>query len=198
MTNTTPIKIYTAGLLFILLTSGLLFLLVPNFEYFGGELSIYKPGQALPEVMTIDQTVSNKFLLTQFTKYGASYWLVCIVIALLVNIRKNSAATSAYTWIHITTATIGFSLIAYLNPYLISPKQESSYLNTFFAGGIPTEVQWKEMCELTLWYDAINTPTSMTGIALCLFATLIFLIGLFKGGNGGNATNAGNNNTALI
>ena len=179
MIKAKPYLIFAIGLSAVVIVSTVYYFTLPRFEYYGGLQTVYKPGQALPETQVSDQSVSNIYLLLKFTRYAMIYWAAFIILYFIISKIKALKFNERYIWAHFILASVGFSMLVYLNQYVIELVPRSYYLSDIFVGNF-TKEQMLQSYQLMLWYSALQVPTSIIGISLCLLGVLIFVIGLFR------------------
>ena len=85
-----------------------------------------------------------------------------------------------YIRIHTTLAVSGFSLLIYLNRFIVTPGSMSSYLSDIYVGHELTKAQTLEMYQTMLGYVSISIPTSGVGIVFCAMGFVVFVIGLVR------------------
>jgi hypothetical protein len=179
MAKTKPYLIFVIGLLLVVVLSTVYYFTLPRFEYYGGVHAVYKPGKSLPETQINDLSVSNMYLLLKFTRFAIIYWAVFVIVYLIITTVKTLKFKERYVWAHFILASMGFSILLYLNPYVIKFVPQTSYMTDVFIAEF-TKGQLLQSYQLMLWYSSVQVPTSIIGISMCLLSVLIFIIGLFR------------------
>jgi hypothetical protein len=181
-TTNRPYRLFIIGLLTTTTLTLLLYKFTPTYNLFGGQWSVYLPGQATAQAVTDNMRYTNTDILITLGIYNLVYWsfvsLAYAGLQHLTRIRFQSRDIK----VHFTLSLLAFVFVICLNNKVtfVSTYFNSGPSDIYISGDL-SKVDMSQINNLIQFRTSLTSPTSLIGIGFLVLGMGLFLVNIYKG-----------------